>query len=276
MFRAAVLLWFVAALTSPCVGQQTGSLRVIVLDEQGAVIPRANIRVGDLDTSTGSDGVASIERLTPGTYQVTAKFRGFRDGTTSDVVIVGGKQTEVTITLGLAPPNPSDIRTSQTLDPRRHSRYSKFLQQVKEPELCQQAIRPIHAYRFLWLPTFAHPVFIRVDIQPDGTALLRLITLSGEGGYAWGTVQTDKSRKLSWEEEADLFITLADIGFWTLPTRVEDPFLRVLDGTDWLIEGVRDGNCRLVDRYSSPLTDMFSQRFLSAMAKLKPYYQGQP
>jgi len=76
------------------------------------------------------------------------------------------------------------------------------------------------------------------------------------------------------EEELDLFETLADIGFWTLPSEVERPPNEVvLDGTEWSIEGVKDGKCHVVTRYSSPRTELFQTQFLAKVAKLKPYYR---
>jgi len=76
------------------------------------------------------------------------------------------------------------------------------------------------------------------------------------------------------DEEIDLFATLVDIGFWALPAQVDNTDTIVLDGTDWLIEGVKGvkgGKCHVVSRYSSPLTDVVSAQFLTNIAKLKPY-----
>jgi hypothetical protein len=83
-------------------------------------------------------------------------------------------------------------------------------------------------------------------------------------------------RKLDPVEEETLFTTLAGIGFWNLPARVEytDRYTVTVDGTEWAIEGVRDGECHAVSRYSSPLAGVFSQYFLADVGKVKPYYKN--
>jgi len=127
----------------------------------------------------------------------------------------------------------------------------------------------------MWVPTFKHPVFLRVDVDSDEVANLLTIVWSGDGGYEWGK-PLKTQRKLTQEEQSDLFETLADLGFWTLPSQVErPPTIIVLDGTEWLIEGVRDGKCHVVTRYSSPLTDLFKTQFLAGVAKLQPYYKSE-
>jgi hypothetical protein len=73
------------------------------------------------------------------------------------------------------------------------------------------------------------------------------------------------------DEEIDLFATPADFGFWGLPAQVENPGTVVVDGTEWLIEGVKDGKCHAVTRNSSPLTDVVATQFLKSVAKLNPY-----
>lgn len=263
-----------AASSMRCAGQQTGSLQITVIDESGAAIPKADVRVDDLPIYSGVAGpygVVEISGLSLGTHRLSAKHSGFRDAELSGVVVVGGRRNDVTIKMVQTPPNPSDVQAYETFDP---DLYSKAFDEMKEPQLCQQGLSEhMHGYRFLWVPTFDHPVFMRVDIEADGTAILRVETWSGKGGYGWGKVQAGTTRKLSWDEQADLFATLADIGFWTLPSRIKDPYHIFLDGTEWLIEGVRDGRCHVVIRYGSPLTEIFSQYFLGNVAKVKPYYE---
>lgn len=218
------------------------------------------------------NGTVSFKSVAPGTYQIVATYPGFRDETVSEVVVVEGKTTELNITLERAPPKASDYRIHQTLEDVHL--YSKRLTDIGQPLLCSQPL-PAHKewYRFMWVPTFGHPVFLRVDVESDGAGTLLTHVWSGAGGYAWGR-SVKNARKLTPEEQLDLFETLADIGFWTLPSQVErPPNAVVLDGTEWLIEGVKDGKCHVVTRYSSPLTELFETQFLAGVAKLKPYYK---
>lgn len=265
-----------AAFVPSCAAQATGSLRITVTDVAGAAIPAAHIHVIETDgyPSTDSRGTVVVRGLRAGNYTIVFSRPGFKNKTASSVTIVAGGEKQLDVTLEQGSPSFSDIRTYPTLKPNT---YAEFLRAVKEPPLCRKPL-PTHAesYRFIWIPTFLHPVFMRVDIQQDGTAVLRVETLSGKGGYDWGKVQTNTSRKLEPSEEETLFTTLADMGFWDLPARVEfeDPYSVTVDGTAWVIEGVRNGACHAVSRYSSPLTDIFSKYFLGEVAQLRPYYKN--
>jgi hypothetical protein len=120
------------------------------------------------------------------------------------------------------------------------------------------------------VPTFYRPIFFKVDLNEDGAVTLLAYIWSGPGGYEWGKVARS-FRKLTPDEEIDLFATPADFGFWGLPAQVENPGTVVVDGTEWLIEGVKDGKCHAVTRNSSPLTDVVATQFLKSVAKLNPY-----
>lgn len=268
--------FFLLSAFAPSYGAQaTGSLRITVTDVAGAAIQATHIRVIETDAylSTDSRGAAVVSGLRAGNYTIVFSRPGFKNKTASSVTIVAGGEKELDVTLEQGSPSFSDIRTYPTLKPNA---YAEFLLAVKEPPLCKGPIAAsAESYRFIWIPTFLHPVFMRVDVQKDGTAILRVKTLSGQGGYDWGKLRTNTSRKLEPNEEETLFTTLADIGFWDLPARVEfdDPYSVTLDGTEWVIEGVRNGECHAVSRYSDPLTGVFSEYFLADMGKVKPYYK---
>jgi hypothetical protein len=170
------------------------------------------------------------------------------------------------------PPNASDFRVRESH--LNSNLYSEHLKDLGQPALCHEPI-PEQAewYRFLWVPTFEHPVFLRVDLESGEIANLVTVVWSGHGGYEWGKpLRTE--RKLTSDEQYDLFAAMADIGFWTLPSEIEGPpNMFVLDGTEWLIEGVKDGKCHVVTRNSSPLRRLFEDQFLAKVAKLRPYYQ---
>lgn len=272
----AVLSTCLGALSMPfCVAQPSSAIRVTVVDHQGAAVLGAEVRVlglPDLIALPTPNGTFSFKSVAPGTYQICATYPGFRDVTISDVVVVEGKTTELKITLEQGPPKASDYRIHQTLEDVQL--YSKALSDIGQPLLCAQPVPPHQEwYRFIWVPTFEHPAFLRVDVESDGTASLLARVWSGAGGYEWGK-SVKSARKVTTEEQSDLFETLADIGFWTLPSQVErPPNVVVLDGTDWLIEGVKDGKCHVVTRYASPLTSLFQTQFLAGLAKLKPYYK---
>ena len=247
--------------------------RVSVTDDTGAAVPQAEVRIIELPTLIGiptPNGIFSFKGVSPGIYQVSVKYPGFKDKLVAAVVVVDGKTTELTVKLEQGPPKASDYRIhGELLDPHF---YSKHLAEIGQPLLCPESISDrAEWYRFLWVPTFAPPVFLRIDIEQDGTATLLSYIWKGDGGYAWGK-PVRNLRKLTSEEEVDLFATLADIGFWSLPAQVENPpNIIVLDGTEWFIEGVKDGKCHVVTRYSTPLTALFAKQFLANVAKVRPY-----
>lgn len=126
--------------------------------------------------------------------------------------------------------------------------YSAQLRALEEPSLLDLADhRPSHSYRFLWLRTFNHPVAIRIDIKPDGTGLLTIKACSGAGGFAPGTLIENMTQALS-DIQVNSFLELVDrVDFWSAPNPVEDQ--TGTDGSEWIIEGVRDGKYHVVDRW---------------------------
>lgn len=266
-----------AATVGLCAAETGGSLRITITDLSGAVIPRARVHVAgakNVDVTADSNGIAYVADLPGGNYDVTVSSYGFAEKTTSGVQVTAGKRRDLVIKLELGLPNSFHISSYQTLEP---GMYSKLLDSMNEQPFCGVPI-PNHVeyYRFLWVPAFLPTVFMRVDLQQNGTAILHVKML--DGGYSSNRLIAQKNiaRKLSPDEEVTMLTTLADMGFWNLPARIEfkDPFDVILDGTEWVIEGVRDGNCHAVTRYSSPLTEIFSKYFLGQMAKLKPYSNG--
>jgi Carboxypeptidase regulatory-like domain len=264
-------LWFFA-VSSLCVAQQNSSLRVTVMSDQGISIPLAQVHIAGLDRVglPAPDGTVLFKEIPPGAYSVIATFPGFKDKVVFGVILADGKTKDLTILMESAPPKAADYKASEGLASRNF--YSKALTGINQPLLCPDSVSEGKEwYRFLWVPTFSPPVFLRVDIEPDGTAQLLTYEWPGQGGYDWGKPKKSE-RKLTSEQQAELYLTLADFGFWTLPTRVDPPpNVVVLDGTEWFLEGVKEGNCHVVTRYSTPLNSLVARQFLGIVATVKPY-----
>jgi hypothetical protein len=120
---------------------------------------------------------------------------------------------------------------------------------MKEPSLWELSQNEKHqSYRLLWLRTFHHPVVIRVNVNPDGSAVLTTKIASGLGGYDPGHLLRDKSTMLS-KARTDNFLSLVEKqNFWTFPSTDRSP--TGTDGSRWVIEGVKDGRYHFVDRWS--------------------------
>jgi hypothetical protein len=151
--------------------------------------------------------------------------------------------------------------------------------------------RSLQVYRFLWLPSFHRPISVRLTINADGsgsivarsvdrhTGLLTKVPSDTEKLILDTTSAVDKA------QVQDVLGQLQRLAFWAMPTEEDQappqtsetahqsPTLRVvgLDGSQWILEGVRDGEYHVVDRWS-PKENPYSQlcRYLLHLAKVEP------
>jgi hypothetical protein len=123
-----------AALIALSNAAESGTLRVVVKDPSGAVIPNAVVRVstgsGEAATATSDgQGVATVANLPPGRYVVAAEFPGFEARTLTDVrVRAGDNRREITLAIEKVAESVSvgrDAATSAS-DPRG-DRFSNVL-----------------------------------------------------------------------------------------------------------------------------------------------------
>jgi hypothetical protein len=102
------------------------------------------------------------------------------------------------------------------------------------------------AYRFLWIPSFDHPLSVWI-VRSEGVASLRVIVLDGLGGYEQGRVAIDRTVKLNETQWKELESHLERSNFWEMPTRLPDD--SGSDGDTCVVEGVSNGRYHLVDRW---------------------------
>jgi hypothetical protein len=137
--------------------------------------------------------------------------------------------------------------------------YSGQLCALHEPSLLTQSEIPsTQSYRFLWLRTFHHPIAVRLEVEANGTSILTTKIASGAGGYSPGHLVANTSKPLT-KQQTDSFLHKINADkFWELPPvllkeRQGD------DGSQWIIEGVKDGKYHLVDQWSpeqGPIHDL--------------------
>src|SRR5688500_6960656 len=109
-FVAVLALAVLAAAAVPAGAQvrQTGTLRIVVKDPSGAVIPNATVVVKGSDASnrdlpipeltSDGQGVAVAADVPAGRYTVSASFPGFESRTLTDVrVRAGDNRRELTL-----------------------------------------------------------------------------------------------------------------------------------------------------------------------------------
>jgi hypothetical protein len=109
-FTAVIVLAAIAAAIVPAAAQprQTGTLRVVVRDPSGAVIPNATVVVKGTEAATqdlvipevtsDGQGVATVPAVPLGRYAASASFPGFESRTLTDIrVRAGDNRREVTL-----------------------------------------------------------------------------------------------------------------------------------------------------------------------------------
>ncbi len=130
-----------------------------------------------------------------------------------------------------------------------NSWYSRHLAAAKESSLYRQARgrSPAATLRFTWLPTFTHPVVVRVEWNAGRHGRLVAKQLSGAGGYDPGTIARTIDRSLTAGEAAKIKALLARTRFFALPVTACD---RGLDGSEWLFERTDRAGYSLVKRWS--------------------------
>ncbi|HZQ42088.1 MAG TPA: carboxypeptidase regulatory-like domain-containing protein [Acidobacteriaceae bacterium] len=91
---------------SPTPAQETATIRGIVADPSGAVIPGATVSLVSHNrvqrTKSGPEGRFSFSSLAPGTYSVTVAAKGFAPFTTPDVVLAAGAAKDLKVSLAIA------------------------------------------------------------------------------------------------------------------------------------------------------------------------------
>ena len=94
-----VVMFFLATGLVLGQGIVTGSISGTVLDQQGAVVPGADVRATQTETNRGftttssKGGVVQLPSLPPGTYNVVVEMKGFATYRTEGVIVAVGKDT---------------------------------------------------------------------------------------------------------------------------------------------------------------------------------------
>ncbi len=116
-------------------------------------------------------------------------------------------------------------------------------------ELCLAApegTSDIERYRLLWLRTFHRPMAVRAEREGART-LLAVKVLDGRGGCDPGKLALRDERPLSRSQWRELDEKVSAARFWSLPLRGKHVGL---DGAEWVLEGVRGTDYRVVQRWS--------------------------
>jgi hypothetical protein len=131
--------------------------------------------------------------------------------------------------------------------------YPPYLTAMKESSLWERSKdSETESYRFLWLRSFHHPVSLRLDVASDGSGVLAVKVLSGQGGYDPGKLIENREVRIEKLRVKRFLELLGAARFWDLPSEEKDPNEVVVDGAQWIIEGTGGGHYHVVDRISPP------------------------
>jgi hypothetical protein len=138
-----------------------------------------------------------------------------------------------------------------TVDDFEAGWYSKAWIAAREPALWSRppnGSSPVATYRFTWLPSFEHPVIVRIDKFVSGDVRLTAKELSGAGGYGMGQIAQQFERPLTSAENAKFDGLLKTTRVLSLPAN--DNCNAGLDGARWILEANENGAYRYVNRWS--------------------------
>ncbi len=133
--------------------------------------------------------------------------------------------------------------------------YSKHLAALTEESLWEKrSVKDLFVYRFISLPTWSNPTSITFNPNEDGTGMLIVKKTDGHGGYGPGKLVYNKTINLDKNQSNEVLNQFIKINFWKLPT---EGGIQGDDGTQWIIEGVKDGQYHVVDRWVTKDSDVY-------------------
>jgi hypothetical protein len=131
------------------------------------------------------------------------------------------------------------------LDTFMNKWYSEFLYSLKEPILMTLNSKKIEVYRYTNLGTWSNPYSYRVE-KKDSLIKITKKRTNGQGGYECGRLVEDKTKNINAKVWEELINRIESIDFWKLNTHGE----RGLDGSEWILEGYKDGKYHFISRWS--------------------------
>lgn len=143
-------------------------------------------------------------------------------------------------------------------DEFRTNWYSRNIKALHEPSLWEVSRQNPKAevYRFLYVRTFDHPISIRLVVRKSGSGWINTHITGGAAGYDPGRIV---QYRISWltKGKTQSFVTaLNSADFWNMPTHIDPPKDVIqLDGAQWILEGVKNGQYHIVDRWSPEAAD---------------------
>lgn len=134
-------------------------------------------------------------------------------------------------------------KSYDTADLSMNEWYGKFLKAMDETSLLDISDNT-EVYRFLWLRSFHHPIFVRIERNGNSIQLFSK-ELDGGGGYDPGNILKTVNKNLDESQWCEFLSLLEKSEFWKVSSEKE---VMVNDGAQWILEGVKDSRYHIVDR----------------------------
>lgn len=135
----------------------------------------------------------------------------------------------------------------ETADASMNDWYSRYLKAMDEKSLLDVSDNNTEIYRFLWLRSFHHPIFVRIERNGKSIQLFSK-ELDAKGGTDPGNVIRTVSINLDESQWCDFLSLLEQSKYWQMPA--EEDNTSGNDGAQWILEGVRENRYHVVDRWS--------------------------
>jgi hypothetical protein len=87
-FKTLLILLSILMITSATYSAEKGTLKVMVIDDEGNVLPgvsltlSSSVMMGSKSLISGADGEVLFVNLTPGTYELKSSIPGFQEKST--------------------------------------------------------------------------------------------------------------------------------------------------------------------------------------------------
>lgn len=147
---------------------------------------------------------------------------------------------------------PTEFLDTQSKISLQH--YQRHLQGMHEVSFWKSSLdTDFHAYRFLWLRTFDPPLVVRLDLSSLKSSLTLKVT-DGKGGYDPGRIVHRVEKDISQTQINRFLEQLDSLGFWQSQS---DQVSGGIDGSSWILEGVKAGKFNFLDRWSPKPDDPF-------------------
>jgi hypothetical protein len=142
----------------------------------------------------------------------------------------------------------AEVESKDALESSTASWYSEQLYAMGEPSLWALAERGREStvYRFLLLPSFLHPICVRIE-KEETIARLHATVLDGHGGDHPGRPVIQREVILDAKQWSEFVRRLDLLDYWGEPKGM--PGISGSDGDSYIIEGVQDGKYRILKEW---------------------------